>query len=314
MKKVSLLLAVTAIFLCAAGLSACAPAEWEEGKLRVVATTTMLADLARNIGKDRADVKGLMGAGIDPHLYQASAGDVKLMNGAELVIYNGLHLEGKMADIFGQLGGNRDVTVVCAADGIDKSELLSDENNPTVFDPHIWFDAELWKSAAREVCGGFTECDPENAEYYQSNLDDYLGELDELHNYVLSRAAELPEEQRVLITAHDAFRYFGRAYGFEVRGLQGISTVSEAGIGDINELADFIAERRVRAIFVETSIPVKNIESLRSAAAAKGFSVEIGGELYSDSLGDEAHGTETYILTFKANIDTIVEALKTENG
>ncbi len=278
-------------------------------KLEVVATTTMLADLSRIIGGEAVTVSGLMGPGIDPHLYQASAGDVTLMQEAEVVVYNGLHLEGKMGEIFENLT-RLDVYVLCIEDGIDKSMLLVSEDDAQVYDPHIWFDVAIWKQAAQAVAEGFQEADPGNSGEYGTNLENYLKELDELEEYIRERSLELPEEQRVLVTAHDAFQYFGKAYGFEVRGLQGISTDAEAGTADVSALAEFIAERRIKAIFVESSVPPKTIEALQAAVQSKGFDVVIGGELYSDSLGDETSGDGTYILTFRSNIDTIVDALK----
>ena len=278
-------------------------------KLEVVATTTMLADLSRIIGGEAVTVSGLMGPGIDPHLYQASAGDVTLMQEAEVVVYNGLHLEGKMGEIFENLT-RLDVYVLCIEDGIDKSMLLVSEDDAQVYDPHIWFDVAIWKQAAQAVAEGFQEADPGNSGEYGANLENYLKELDELEEYIRERSLELPEEQRVLVTAHDAFQYFGKAYGFEVRGLPGISTDAEAGTADVSALAEFIAERRIKAIFVESSVPPKTIEALQAAVQSKGFDVVIGGELYSDSLGDETSGDGTYILTFRSNIDTIVDALK----
>lgn len=280
-----------------------------EGKLSVVATTTMLADLSAVIGGKRVTVDGLMGPGIDPHLYQASAGDVSLMQKADVVVYNGLHLEGKMGEIFENLSG-QETAVICIEDGLDESKLLASEDDSTVHDPHIWFDVSLWKEAAKAVAGGLSQADPEGKEEYEANLETYLTKLDEADAYIRSRASELPESQRVLVTAHDAFQYFGKAYGFEVRGLQGISTDAEAGTADVSDLAGFIVERQIKAIFVESSVPPKTIEALQAAVKAKGFDVAIGGELYSDSLGDAESGTDTYILTVKGNIDTIVDALK----
>lgn len=289
-----------------------APAENSQStgnNLNIVATTTMLADLAKVIGGERAAVNGLMGPGIDPHLYQASAGDVSLMQKADVVVYNGLHLEGKMGEIFKNLSGQGQ-TVICIEDGLNESKLLAWEDDSSVHDPHIWFDVSLWKDAARTVATGLSQADPDGASIYEDNLDAYLKKLDETDTYIRDRAAELPKEQRILITAHDAFQYFGKAYGFEVRGLQGISTDAEAGTNDVSTLADFIVERQIKAIFVESSVPAKTIQALQAAVKAKGFDVTIGGELYSDSLGGEDSGAETYILTVKANIDTIVDALK----
>lgn len=286
-----------------------APAAEKSHSLNIVATTTMLADLAAVIGGERVAVDGLMGPGIDPHLYQASAGDVTLMQKADVVVYNGLHLEGKMGEIFENLSGQGSA-VICIEDGLDKSKLLAWEDDSSVHDPHIWFDVSLWKEAAQAVANGFSEADPNGKPAYESNLDAYLTELDETDTYIRNRAAELSEEQRVLVTAHDAFQYFGKAYGFEVRGLQGISTDAEAGTADVSDLAGFIVERQIKAIFVESSVPPKTIEALQAAVKAKGFDVAIGGELYSDSLGDADSGADTYILTVKANIDTIADALK----
>ena len=250
-----------------------------------------------------------MGPGIDPHLYQASAGDVTLMQKADFVIYNGLHLEGKMGEIFESLSGQGS-TVICIEDGIDRRVLLISEDDENVYDPHIWFDVSIWKAASEIVAQGLIDIDPDNEQAYKGNLENYLKELDDLDNYIKDRAAELPEEQRVLVTAHDAFSYFGNAYGFEVKGLQGISTEAEAGTGDVSSLAAFIADRQIKAIFIESSVPAKTITALQDAVKAIGFDVSIGGELYSDALGDEDSGAETYILTFKSNIDTIVDALK----
>ncbi|MEM5817808.1 MAG: zinc ABC transporter substrate-binding protein, partial [Desulfitobacterium hafniense] len=190
-----------------------------EGTLNVVATTTMLADLSTVIGGERVAVNGLMGPGIDPHLYQASAGDVSLMQTADVVVYNGLHLEGKMGEIFENLTG-QGLAVICIEDGLDESKLLAWEEDSSVHDPHIWFDTSLWKDAAKTVATGFSQADPGGKATYEANLDAYLEELDETDTYIRNRAAELPEAQRVLVTAHDAFQYFGKAYGFEVRGLQ----------------------------------------------------------------------------------------------
>lgn len=278
-------------------------------KLHVVATTTMMQDLAAAIGGDRVQASALMGPGIDPHLYQASAGDVKKMQEADVVAYHGLHLEGKMDQVFDSLS-KQGRHVIHLEKGLDKAKLLADEDNPQLHDPHIWFDVALWKDAAQHTADRLSSIDSAHAATYSANLKDYLLKLDELDQYMKKRVQEVPEGQRVLVTAHDAFRYFGRAYGFKVMGLQGISTEAEAGTADVSELANFIAKNRIKAIFVESSVPHKNVEALKAAVKAKGFEVTIGGELYSDALGDAASGHETYLNTLKANIDTIVDALK----
>ncbi|TFJ38934.1 manganese transporter [Carnobacterium divergens] len=281
----------------------------DPNKIQVVATTTMLTDLVENIGGDKVQVNGLMGPGIDPHLYQASAKDVTKMQTADVVVHNGLHLEGKMGDVFEALN-KRGKNVIKIKNGLDKTKLLKSEDNSSQPDPHIWFDVSMWQQGAKEVAKGLIKADPKNQATYQTNLDRYLAELVELDQYMMNKVQELPKEKRILVTAHDAFRYFGQRYDFEVVGLQGISTQAEAGTGDMRKLADFIVKHQIKAVFVESSVPTKTIEALQAATKAKGFDVKIGGELYSDSLGDEKHDTATYIKTLKANTDTIVNALK----
>lgn len=275
---------------------------------KVVTTTTMLADLVKIIGGDQVQVEGLMGPGVDPHLYKASAGDVSKMQTADMVVFNGLHLEGKMTDLFENLT-KRDKLVVEAAKGLKEADLIVVDDGG-VHDPHIWFDVMLWKQVAAPVRDGLIQLDPSNKEQYTKNYEKYMAQLDELQGYILERINQVPETSRVLVTAHDAFSYFGRAYGFEVKGLQGISTASEAGTADVRDLAQFIADNQIKAIFVESSVPQKNIEALQEAVKAKGFQVEIGGELFSDSLGSAGTEAETYIGTVRSNVDTIVNALK----
>lgn len=275
--------------------------------VRVVTTTNFITDLARRVGGDRVQVTGLMGPGVDPHLYKASARDVRTLRQGDLVLYGGLDLEGKMDDVFEELGRRRPVTVV--TDGIPRAELLGTDQADETYDPHVWFDVSLWMLAVEAVRDGLMEEDPEHAEEYAARAEAYLAELDALHAYVGAQAARVPPELRVLVTAHDAFNYFGRAYGFEVRGLQGISTASEAGTADVQELAVFIAGRRIPAVFVESSIPQRTIEAVRAAVRARGFGVEIGGQLYSDALGDRDSAAGTYVGMVKHNVDTIVSAL-----
>lgn len=278
-------------------------------KLFVVATTTMAADLAAEIGGEYVEVVGLMGCGVDPHRYKAKASDAVKLQQADAVIYNGLNLEGKMGDVLESLEQG-DKGVICLAEGVDPQRLIKTEGGAC--DPHIWYDVELWRQAAEYTAERFAQLDPENADGYMNNFRRYEQELLALDGYIKEKSAQIPESKRVLITAHDAFGYFGRAYGFEVKGLQGVSTSAEAGTADISALADFIAERRLPAVFVESSMSPKTVEALKAAVNARGFSVDTGGVLYSDSLGDEASGTETYVKTFKANIDTIYAGLLRE--
>lgn len=308
MKKISLV--IIAIIVLTMLVTGCGAKVTEDnGKYNVVTTTTLIGDLTKQIGGEYINVQELMGPGVDPHLYKASAGDVGKMQKANMVIYNGLHLEGKMGDVFEDIRG-KDKLIIAVADNIDETKLLDFITSPGAYDPHIWFDVSLWKEAAEEVTRGLKELDSEHSNEYDTNLKKYLVELDELENYIKDRTEELPKEDRILITAHDAFSYFGDAYGFEVMGLQGISTASEAGTSDVRELANYIVLKKIKAIFVESSVPRKAIEALQEAVKAQGFDVEIGGELYSDSTGDAGSDAETYIGTFKANIDTIVNALK----
>lgn len=278
-----------------------------DGKLSVVVTTTLIADVTRQLAGDYVTVEALMGPGVDPHLYKASAGDVSRMSNADMVIYNGLHLEGRMGEVFENIKGK---VIFAATENVDKSQLLDFAGSNEFYDPHVWFDVLIWKSAAERITEGLKELDSKNAGVYDEYLESYLAQLDDLHSYVINRTEEIDPDKRILVTAHDAFQYFGKQYGFDVRGLQGISTDAEAGTADVRKLANYIVEKQIKAIFVESSVPRKNIEALQEAVRAQGFEVEIGGELYSDSTGDAGSAAESYIGTVKANIDTIVGALK----
>ncbi len=296
----------------AIGLAGCssdkAGQEKEAGVLDVVATTGMIADTARVVGGDHVNVKGLMGPGVDPHLYKASAGDVATLSSADVILYNGLHLEGKMSEVFEQMQ-KRGIRTVAVTDGIDRGVLISPPEFGGNYDPHVWFDVSLWMKVVEDVRDSLVEADPENADAYRANAEAYLAELKELDEYVETKAAQVPENKRVLITAHDAFNYFGRAYGFQVKGLQGISTESEAGTADVQALATFIVERKIPAIFVESSVPPKYIEAVQAAAEARGFNVKVGGSLYSDALGNPGSSAGTYAGMVRSNIDTITSAL-----
>lgn len=283
------------------------PGASTSGKLRVITTTGMVTDIVKNVGAERLEVVGLMGPGVDPHLYKPSARDTQKLNAAHLVFYNGLHLEGKMADILAKMSGDTKTVAVTAA--VDQDRLLTPPEFEGQYDPHLWFDVTLWMKAVEKVRDTLTESDPNSASTYQNNTAQYLNKLDQLHKYVISQAARVPPEKRVLVTAHDAFNYFGRAYGFEVRGLQGISTAAEAGIADVQALATFIAERRIPAIFVESSVSPRNLEAVQAAVNAKGFEVVIGGQLFSDAMGTEGTPEGTYIGMVRHNIDTIVRGL-----
>ncbi len=305
----TLTFATTAAFLSGCGLETASTAT-TKGAINVVSTTTMLTDLAKEIGQDKVNVTGLMKAGVDPHLYQATAGDVDIMTKADVVIYNGLHLEGKMGTIFDNLSKQKK-TLIRISDGIPEKDLLDfTEDGQTVKDPHIWFSIPHWKIAAMEVAKGLSQKDPNNKAFYEENAKKYVENLDALDKENKEKINQIPEPQRVLITAHDAFSYFAKNYNFTVKGLQGISTESEAGTADISNLANYIAEHKIKAIFVETSVPTKTIEALKAAVKAKGFEVKIGGELFSDSLGDPNSPEGSYIGMYRHNIDVITAALK----
>jgi len=299
---------ITIVMALTLVLTGCTTEKVDDGKLSVVTTTTMIADFTRVIGGDLLKAEALMGPGIDPHLYNASAGDVSKMTNADMVVFSGLHLEGKMGEIFENLKGG-DKLIVEMAEKIDEEELVTDAATGA-HDPHIWFNIPLWKQQSINLYEGIIELDPDNEAIYKANYEAYLVELDALDTFIQKRIEEVPEDQRILITAHDAFSYFGKAYGFEVLGLQGISTTSEAGTSDVTELANFIVENKIKAIFVESSVPKKNVEALQEAVEAQGFDVAIGGELYSDSLGSPGTEAETFIGTVTENINTIVDALK----
>jgi manganese/zinc/iron transport system substrate-binding protein len=305
-----LCLAMLAGLLAACGRPTSSPVsdDLSERPIRIVTTIGMITDIVRNVGGERVQVIALMGAGVDPHLYKASEGDVMRLADADLVFYNGLHLEAGMSKVFERMQSQ--IRTIAVTDGIDRARLLAPPEFEGAYDPHVWFDVTFWMSAVERVRDTLVEVDPGSAAVYQANATRYLHELEDLNEYVKSSATSVPPEQRVLITAHDAFNYFGRAYGFEVRGLQGISTASEAGTADVQGLADFIAERKIRAVFVESSVPQRTIEAVQEAVRARGFEVTIGGQLFSDAMGNSGTPEGTYIGMVRHNIDTIVHALK----
>ena len=278
------------------------------GHVEVVCTTGMVADLARHIGGDRVRVTGLMGPGVDPHYYKASQGDLAKLERADLILFNGLLLEGKMQDIFGKMASNKRILAV--TDAIERADLLQPDELEGHYDPHIWFDVSLWSKTIDSVVRALSEIDPEGAESYQLNGDAYRKELDALDAWVTEQVEKIPSGQRVLITAHDAFSYFGQAYGIEVMGLQGISTVAEYGVNDVTGLVDFISGRKIRAIFVESSVPERSIEAVRQGCLQRGHSVSIGGTLYSDAMGGQGSGADTYVGMVRSNVETIVGALQ----
>ncbi len=294
--------------------SSCTPQEdtaelaKQQGKLYIVTTTGILQDAVANVAGERAVVEALMGSGVDPHLYKAALGDLQKLRQADVIIYNGLHLEGKMGEVLEKL--SRQQTVWAAAEGLPKNKLRHSPNYPDTHDPHVWFDVQLWSKLVAHVSERLQKHDPAHAQEYRQNTQKYLQQLDSLHQWAKQQIASIPAQQRILITAHDAFGYFGDAYNIEVRGLQGISTMSEFGLRDVSSLVDFITKRKIKAVFVETSVSNKAIEAVQEGSKQRGQQVKIGGNLYSDALGEAGGPAGTYIGMVKANVQKIVEALK----
>jgi len=287
------------------------PSSLEDDRPSVVATTTIVGDLVRTIAGPEIQVDVLMGPGIDPHLYKASAGDVRRMSGADAIFYNGLHLEGKMSEVLARMG-ERGAVTVAVAECLPPGELIALQGFSGMHDPHVWFDVNLWAGTIGCTADALAELDPLHAEQFRKRARAYSEELAALDAWARGRAEDLRADQRVLVTAHDAFSYFARAYGFEVRGLLGVSTAAEAGTSDVQNLARFIVEREVPAVFVETSVSPRYVEALQEAVSARGFVVEIGGTLHSDSLGGPDSSASSYVGTVRENVETVVTALGRE--
>jgi manganese/zinc/iron transport system substrate-binding protein len=300
-------LAWLGVAIAAAGLASCArgPAERPAGRPRVVCTTPIVADLVRVVAGDRVAVDCLMAPGIDPHSYRATPRDADRLAAADLVVANGLRLEGKLADLLDRLAAR--VPVVAVAERLPRDRLL--EAGPGLFDPHVWFDAALWARCAEPVAEALGGLDPPHAADFHDRARAHAARLEALDADVRDRIATIPAARRVLVTAHDAFRYFGRAYGIEVVGVQGTSTESEAGLADVNGLVDLLVERRIPAVFVETSVSDRSVQALVEGAAARGHAVRLGGRLYSDALGEPGSGGESLAAALAANVETIVAAL-----
>lgn len=289
-------------------LMACQPKakDKQRERLMIVTTTGMIADAVKNVTGESADVIALMGAGVDPHLYKATQGDLQKLTDADIIFYNGLHLEGKMAEVLEKLGRTKTVIAVTESIAENKLRLITED----IHDPHIWFDVKLWKEAVTAIEQTLIKVDSTKQSLYQANAKRYVSQLDSLDRAVAEQILTIPETQRVLITAHDAFGYFGDAYAMEVRGLQGISTVSEFGLKDVTELVDFIISRKIKAIFVETSVSEKSINAVIEGCKNRDWPVSIGGSLYSDAMGEANTPEGTYIGMVSKNVSTIVSALR----
>ena len=297
--------AVLAAVAVAAVLPFAAPAAAEPST--IVTTTSQIADMAKNVAGERATVRALMGEGVDPHLYRQTRADIAAMRNADLVLWNGLFLEAGLEDFLLELGNQQ--PVVALAERLPAERLLTDEDYPDKHDPHVWMDVALWAGLVDEVAAILSDADPDGAELFAANAEAYRAELETLDAYVHGSIASIPENARVLVTAHDAFQYFGRAYDIEVMGIQGLSTESEAGLARIGELVDILVEREVGAVFVESSVADRNIRALIEGAAAKGHSVSIGGELFSDAMGAPGTYEGTYVGMLDHNATVITRAL-----
>ena len=307
------LLVLTALALAACGaapVSTPTPAgaaDLSQRKIKVVATIGMIADAAQRVGGERVEVSALMGPGVDPHLYKATASDVKLFDNADIIFYNGLELEGRLSDVLVKMSRSR--PTVAVTEDIPLEKLREPSEFEGKYDPHVWFDVSLWQSAVQTIEKHLAQLDPGSKDVYARNSAAYLKELDDLHRYAKEQIARIPQQSRVLITAHDAFGYFGEQYGIEVRGLQGTSTAAEAGAADVQGLADFIVARKLKAIFVESSVPEATIKAVQAAVRDKGHEVAIGGQLFSDAMGAAGTPEGTYVGMVRHNVDTIVKAL-----
>ena len=282
-------------------------AQAQSAPLSIVATTSMIGDAARQVGGDLVDVTSLMGPGVDPHSYRQTRSDIVSMTRADLVLWHGLYLEAQMEDFLLKLAKRG--TVVAVGEAVPKELLIGHLSYEGRYDPHIWMVPDLWTHVVRAVQQALTETAPEHAAAFAANAAVHLADVARLETYAKTTTATVPAQDRVLLTAHDAFGYFGRAYGVEVIGIQGISTESEAGLNRISTLVDMLVARDIRAVFVESSVSDRNIRALVEGAAAQGHKVQIGGELYSDAMGEPGTYEGTYIGMIDHNVTTIAAAL-----
>ncbi|HET6879863.1 MAG TPA: zinc ABC transporter substrate-binding protein [Pirellulales bacterium] len=277
-----------------------------EYPIQVVTTTGMVADLVEHVGGVQVKVTPLMGESVDPHLYKPSGGDVARLNRADMIFYSGLHLEGRMGDVLSQVARHKPAYAV--TDELDREGLL--QVGSETFDPHVWFDVALWRDCLALVEKSLVKFDPSHADDYRGRAESYRAELSELDDWCREQIAAIPSERRVLVTAHDAFHYFGRAYKIEVKAIQGISTQAEAGVGAINELVEFISRRKIKAVFVETSVSERNIQAVVEGCEARGHHIQVGGQLFSDAMGAAATPGGTYLGMVRHNVNTIRRALE----
>lgn len=276
-----------------------------EETIHIVTTIAQIAEPMERIGGDRVEVTSLMGPGVDPHLYEATQGDIQTLQNADIIFYNGLHLEGNMIEIFANLKQTKPTAAL--AESIAEDQLLRDEEG--AIDPHIWFDLDLWKEALQVATEELKKYSPEDADYFEENKQAYFSQIEELKTEAEGKLSSIPADQRVLVTAHDAFGYFGRMFTIEVVGLQGLSTEDEVGISDIQSTINLLVEKQVPAVFVESSINQNSIQAVIEGAAKTGLDVELGGELYSDAMGEAGTEEGTYLGMYRHNVDTIYQGL-----
>ncbi|MCX6182071.1 MAG: zinc ABC transporter substrate-binding protein [Bacteroidetes bacterium] len=299
----SILLGVLAFLVSCGGNS-----KQHSSKVYIVTTTGMIADAVKNIADTLFEVEALMGPGVDPHLYKAKQSDTKKLLEADVVFYNGVHLEGKMAESLESLAQSKSVFAV--ADGIPENMLISTSQFSGTHDPHIWFDVKLWVYVVKHISAKLQEKYPEYKEHFQKNTEKYLKHLEEFNGWVTEEIKKIPDSTRILVTAHDAFSYFGRAYGMKVEGLQGISTVSEPSIKGVTDLVNHISQSKVRSIFMESSVSARFINAVVDGCKEKGHDLKLGGTLYSDAMGAAGTDEGTYIGMIRHNVNTIVGGLK----
>lgn len=302
----SAILLIALLAGCAAGGNGTDSGSDGPDRLRVVATTTWHSDLARLIGGEHVDVEGLMEPGVDPHLYTATAGDVESLAEADIAVWNGLELEGKLDEVFEHVA--RTVPVITVGEAVPEGDRIPIEGTGE-YDPHIWFDPDAWAYAAEAVAAGFSEADPKHADAYAASLEDFKAEIEQTKTEIAAMIATIPEESRVLVTSHDAFSYFGRSFGLEVAPIQGKSTATEATTSDIERVAALVAQANLKTVFIESSVPEQTIDAVLASAKRRGQPTSLGGELYGDALGDSDGPEGSWAGALKANAQTVVSGL-----
>lgn len=286
----------------------CSEASKKNDTPKIVCTTGMLGNAAKQLLQNDAEVTVLMGPGVDPHLYKASQGDISTLSNADVIIYNGLHLEGKMGEIFEKLSSTK--TVLAAAEVLSEEDLISATDFSSIHDPHVWFDVAIWTKVVKSISADLQKLYPNLKDSIAYRESAYVAQLTNLDAFCKKQISEIPENQRVLITAHDAFKYFGKAYNIQVKGLQGISTTAEYGLQDISNLVSYISDNKIKALFVESSVSPKSIEAVMEGCKARGHEVKLGGELFSDALGKSGTPEGTYLGMVKHNVEIISGALR----